>query len=213
MKLQRTLLTAAALGLLATASARAQGFAVSAHGGYFDMTGASQSAKAVLGSAGFGAFGGELRLTLGPGFFASAGDTFLPEKRGERVFVADKGATPFKLGHPLTLRLNVAFLNVGFRFFRHGFIVPYVGAGGELVSYKEESTVAGITTSESFTKTGARFLAGVELGRGTLRVAAEGIYSIVPNAIGVGGVSQVYGETDIGGVTVLGKIVLDFSRR
>lgn len=213
MRFERTLLCTAVLGILTTASAWAQGFAVSADGGYFDMTGASQSAKAVLGSAGFGSFGGELRYTFGPGFFVSAGDTFHPQKTGERVFLPEKGAIPFKLGHPLTVRLNEAFLNVGYRFNRHGAIVPYLGAGGQLASYKEESTVAGLTTSESLTKAGARFLAGVEIGRRTFRVAVEGIYSIVPNAIGVGGVSQIYGEKDIGGFTVLGKLVLDFSRR
>jgi hypothetical protein len=208
----RSLLAAATLGFLAVAPARAQDFAVSAYGGYFDLTSASQSAKAVIGSAGFGAFGGELRMTLGPGVFVSAGDTFLPQKTGERVFLTDKNAVPFKLGHPLTLRLNVAFLNAGYRFNHRGFIVPYAGVGGELVSYKEESTVAGITTSDDFTKVGVRFLAGVEVGRGRLRAAAEGLYSIVPSAIGVGGVSQIYGETGIGGFTVLGKIVFDFSR-
>ncbi|PYQ19164.1 MAG: hypothetical protein DMF81_22745 [Acidobacteria bacterium] len=52
------------------------------------------------------------------------------------------------------------------------------------------------------------FIAGVEWGRGVLRVGAEAMYTTVPNSIGVGGVSKIYGETDLGGFTAVGKIVV-----
>ena len=43
-------------------------------------------------------------------------------------------------------------------------------------------------------------------------MAAEGAYSSVPDSIGVGGVSKVYGEKDLGGFSVLGKVVVSFGK-
>ena len=37
-------------------------------------------------------------------------------------------------------------------------------------------------------------------------LAAEVAYALVPNAIGVGGVSKIYGEDDIGGFRVVGRV-------
>ena len=52
--------------------------------------------------------------------------------------------------------------------------------------------------------------AGVEVGRGHLRFGAEVGFSSVPDAIGVGGVSKVYGEDDLGGLHALGKLIVAF---
>ena len=43
-----------------------------------------------------------------------------------------------------------------------------------------------------------------------LRVAGEASYSTVPSAVGLGGVTKVYGEDDLGGFTVVGKLILAF---
>ena len=45
-----------------------------------------------------------------------------------------------------------------------------------------------------------------------LRFAVEGQWSTVPDAIGVGGVSKVYGESNVGGFTILGKVILTTAR-
>jgi hypothetical protein len=50
----------------------------------------------------------------------------------------------------------------------------------------------------------------VEFGKGRLRVAAEGGYAFVPNSLGIGGVSKVYGEKDLGGFSVVGKLIFNF---
>ena len=51
---------------------------------------------------------------------------------------------------------------------------------------------------------------GVEVGRGTFRFGAEVGYTTVPDAIGLGGVSKVYGEDDLGGFHAIGKLIVAF---
>jgi hypothetical protein len=33
------------------------------------------------------------------------------------------------------------------------------------------------------------------------------MYSVVPNSLGLGGVSKVYGEKDIGGLSIVGRLI------
>ena len=40
---------------------------------------------------------------------------------------------------------------------------------------------------------------GVDVAIGMVRVAVEGVYRSVPNAIGAGGISQAFNETNLGG--------------
>jgi hypothetical protein len=195
-----------ALLLPLSPSALAGSFDVSAHVGYYDLTAAKESAKAVFGSSGGGIFGAGGRYRFDNGLFVAAGASFF-KKTGERVFVAEPGAEVFPLGHPLELKLIPIEATIGWRFGGGGLLTPYIGVGGGLVSYSEESTVAGITEKESSTKGSSHVLAGVELGRGSLRFGIEAGYSIVPSTIGLGGVSKIYGEDDVGGFRVLGKII------
>jgi opacity protein-like surface antigen len=200
----------AALFVVAAPVASAGDFAIDAQGGYFSIA-AKDSAEAVLGSSGFGTFGGGLGYTFGNGIFVHAGARFA-SKDGERVFVADPAGEVFELGHPLSFRLVPVELTLGYRFAGFGAFTPYVGAGGGFTSVKEESTVAGITEAQSQSKASGHVRVGLEYGRGALRFAVEGQWSTVPDAIGVGGVSKVYGETNVGGFTVLGKIIFTTAR-
>jgi hypothetical protein len=131
-------------------------------------------------------------------------------KEGERVFVAQTSAPVQKLGFPLTVRLTPVFVSLGYRFRDGRTIVPYVGLGGSITSYKEESEVAGESFNESRSKAGFLGVAGVEVGRGTFRFGAEVGYSAVPDAIGLEGVSKVYGENDLGGPHAIGKLIVAF---
>ena len=99
---------------------------------------------------------------------------------------------------------------MGYRFRDGKLIVPYAGIGGSLTSYREESEVAGEAFDDDRSKAGFLGLAGVEVGRGTFRVGAEAGYSTVPDAIGLGGVSKVYGEDDLGGWHAVGKLIVAF---
>jgi hypothetical protein len=183
-------------------------FGVEGLAGYFDMT-ASNSANAVFDSSGGLTWGGAGRFVLDRGFYLAAGvRTFSNE--GTRVFVAGPGQPVASLGFPLSIRVTPVFLTAGYRF-RHGKkIVPYAGVGGSLTSYTEESSVAGLSYDESSTKTGFHVVGGIEVGRGALRFGAEAGWATVPNALGLGGVSEVYGEDDLGGWTFLGKVVFAF---
>jgi len=196
---------------------RAGGLLLSASGGYLEPR-FRQSLKAVSGSSGGVTFGGEVGFIFGDHLSLSVG-AHLFNKDGQRVFVAEPGGTVFPLGHPLKLRLVPVRATLAWRFFekRAAGIVftPYVGAGGGLTSYHEESTIAGETRVFDVKKAGGHALAGVELGGSNLRFAIEAGYSTAPNALGDSpdGVSRVYNEKDIGGFTLLGKIVFNSGRR
>jgi outer membrane protein W len=205
---------AAALSLVAVlaAPAAAGEFAINAQGGYFGMK-ASDSAKAVFDSSSGFTGGGGLSYAFGKHFYLEAGARYF-SKTGEKVFVAAAGDPVFKLGFPLKARLLPVYGTLGYRFMGgKSAFVPYLGVGGGVTSYREESTVAGITTTESQSKASFHGLLGLEYGRGHLRLAVEGLYTAVPNAIGVGGVSKIYGEDDLGGFVALGKLIYSFGTR
>ncbi|HET7293909.1 MAG TPA: outer membrane beta-barrel protein [Vicinamibacteria bacterium] len=206
MSARRAVLALAALALPRVAVADDSRFAIDAAVGYQDLTSASDSAKAVFdGSSGGLTLGGGARFGLGDHLYVGAFARYF-SKDGERVFVSSGGGEVFRLGHPLSLRLVPVHATVGWRF-GGGSLRPYAGGGVGFTSYREESTVGGVTESASDTKFSAHVLGGLEFGRGSLRVAAEAMWTTVPDSLGVGGVSEVYGESDIGGLSVVGKVV------
>ena len=188
--------------------AAAGGFGLSLDGGYFGLTNAPKSAKAVFGGSRGGATGGgSLRYVFGRSLFLGAGARYF-ERTGERVFVADANGTPFPLGHPLTLREIPVYGMVGWRFSPDARLVPYVAVGAGSTSILEKSVVGGLEESLKQSKTSYLALAGVEWGRGVLRVGAEFTYIAIPDSLGVAGVSKIYGEKDLGGLSAVGKIVI-----
>jgi len=211
MRNTRLALLAAAAVLAAALPASAQGIDLHADGGYHSLS-ATESAKAVFDTSGGPTFGGGIGYRFGSGLYVEAGArTF--SRSGERVFVASAGSPVFKLGFPLDIKITPVFGTVGWRFMPNSLARPYVGAGGGMASFKEESTVAGELTSTSQSKAEFHGVVGVELGRGRFRVSAEGVYSSIPNAIGISGVSKVYGENDLGGFSILARLTFTTSRR
>ncbi len=203
----------AAVGLLAgTALPAAAGeLAIEAQVGYFSMN-AEKSAKAVFGSSGGVTFGGAVRYDVWRDVFVSAGvRTF--SKEGERVFLTSPGAAIQKLGFPVSVRLTPILLSAGYRYSGGSWVAPYVSVGAAITSYSEKSDVAGQSFDQDLTKTGFVGAVGLETARGRLRGGVEVGYSTVSSAIGVGGVSQVYGEDDIGGFHVVGKIMYVFGSK
>ena len=196
----------AALAVLSAPIARAGEISLTVDGGWHDLTNSSQSAKAVFdGASGGPTLGGALQYGIGESFFIRAGARFF-QRDGERVFVAGPGQPVFRLGHPLTLRLIPAYGLVGFRFLQGGKLRPYVGVGGGVTVYDEESDVAGEIFKSTATKPGGYGVAGLDFGRGAIRFGGEVMYSMVPKVIGFGGVSEVYGEDDIGGLTAVVRL-------
>ncbi len=211
MKTRRTILAGLLFAAFAT-PARAQKFGVELEGGYGDLTGAQRSAQAVFdGASGSGTFGGAFRFVHKKGFYVTGGARTW-SKDGERVFVASQTGPIQRLGFPLSVRLVPITATVGYRFRRTHTLVPYVGVGGGVTLYREESEVAGETDNES--RSAGTFLGevGLEYGKKSFRFAVESTYSIASNGVGVGGVSHVYGEDDIGGWAVVGKVVYVFGK-
>jgi hypothetical protein len=190
-------------------TARAGELGLSLEAGYLGLTNAQRSAQAVFGNpAGGFTGGGSISYGIAGGVFVAVGARYF-ERTGERVFVADATGPVFGLGHPLKLRLVPAWAVVGYRYERRrGFpLTPYVAVGGGAVSYHEESEVGGLREGVLDQTKGAGYaMLGLELGRGGLRFGVEGTYARVPESASLGGVSRVYGEDDIGGFTVVGKL-------
>ena len=202
-------LLASAILVLAARSAHAQSFGIDGEAGYRTLS-ASKSADAVFGSSSGLTLGGSAQYAFKKGLFVRGGFRHFA-KEGEKVFVADATSPAFPLGFPLKASINSIDLVAGWRFKLGGKkpspFVPYLGAGLEFASYKEESTVAELVEKNDQSKTGFQFLGGLEYkGFGKLVLGAEVAYALVPNALGVGGVSKVYGEDDIGGFRVVGRV-------
>jgi len=198
----------AALVLAGGARAAAGEFGVSLEGGYFDLTRASKSAKAVFaGSSGGFTGGGSIRYFLYRSLFLGAGARYF-KRDGERVFVADASGTPFRLGHPLTFRETPVYGMLGWRFMAGSSFKPYVALGAGSTSIEEKSVVGDIEDRQKQSKFSGHFMGGVEWGRGLLRIGAELMYTTVPDTIGVGGVSKIYHEKDVGGLSFTGKVVV-----
>jgi hypothetical protein len=182
---------------------------ISVEGGYLDLTNARQSAQAVFGgTAGGFTGGGALRYSFARGLFVSAGVRYF-ERTGERVFVESASGPVFRLGHPLKVRMVPVFALLGYRLERRRGLplVPYIGLGGGVTTYHEESEIGGLVEGVVDQTKGAGYgVLGLEYGRGAIRLGVEAMYSTVPNAAGVGGVADIYGEDDIGGFSVVGKL-------
>jgi opacity protein-like surface antigen len=203
----------AAVFLASSPPARAQSFGVDFEAGYRTLN-ASDSARALFASNGGLSLGGSAQYAFGSGLFVRAGGRYFTME-GEKVYLADAASTPYPLGFPLTLRITSIDLLGGWRFRLGGRrpspFVPYVAAGVELASYEEESTVAGLAERSEVSNAGAQFLAGLEFtGFSKLSFAVEAGYALVPDAIGLGGVSRIYGEDDIGGLRVVGRVGFRF---
>ena len=185
-------------------------FDVGAQGGIRWLTAASQSAKAL--------FDGETSDVELGGFvsYAVTRDVFLSataqvfQKEGERVFVVDAEGPVVPLGHPLKLRLIPAHLVIGYRFHPWPSVAPYLAVGGGVTFYREESTVGGVTESVSTTKGMGIAQAGVDFVKRGVLVGVQASWSTVPNAVGTSGVSEVYGENDLGGVSVSVRLGVTF---
>ena len=199
------LASALLLGAPSSGSAQVSG---ALEGGWYDMTNASNSAKAVFdGKSGGPVFGASVRVPFGQSFFVSGHGRFM-KKSGERAFVEAPGKPVFRLGHPLDMRIVPVYALLGYEFRRRGnsSLHPYVGLGAGVTSYNEESTVAGVKDSFSATKPSYHAALGADYGRGSLRFGLELAYSAAPKVIGEAGVSKVYGEDDVGGATIVGRI-------
>jgi opacity protein-like surface antigen len=180
---------------------------------------AKDSFEAILDSSSGPFFGGGGQVNLPLNLFARV-DVTRFKKDGERAFVSN--GQVFKLGIPTTITMTPIEVTGGYRrelaFGRRnsrtgqGFkLIPFAGGGAGVVQYKETAGFAqpGDDVDESFTS--YHFLGGVEVPLWKfLGVGVEYHHRWVPDALGTGGVSEQFNETDLGGGTFRFRVMFGF---
>lgn len=177
---------------------------------------AKDSFDAILGSHSGIVFGGGAEVAHRSGLFVR-GDVSRFREEGERVFVSN--GQVFPLGQPLTVTLTPIEFTGGYRFFTHPRagarrgprLLPYAGAGVGVVRYREasDSDRDDETIEENFTS--YHVLAGVDVPFSRMfSVGAEFLHRWVPDGLGEGGVSQAFGETDLGGNSIRAQFRVHF---
>ena len=176
----------------------------------FNTLAAKESFEAVLGTSNMTAFGGGVEVDIWKGVFVRVAGARARES-GSRVFVS--GSEVFPLGIPLTVTMTPIEAGGGWRFVtKNGRLTPYAGVSYLSMGYTEESDFAeaGENTSERFP--GQTVFGGAEFRIWKWFTAAgEAQYRRVPNALGAGGVSKDFNETDLGGVTA--RIMIGISTK
>ena len=170
---------------------------------------AADSFDAVLGKSSGPIFGGgaTVGLPFGGLFFGVGAWRFSAE--GERVLVA--GDEVVSLGIPMSVTITPLEVSGGWRFRLRGQpgLIPYVAGGLSSYGYKETSEFAGATEDVDDRFTGYHVGGGVEVKlRRWLGVAGEFMWTTVPDALGEGGVSEAFNETDLGGTGFRVKITV-----
>jgi opacity protein-like surface antigen len=160
---------------------------------------AKQSFSSTLGSSTLLGFGGGLEVVdMRGGLFFRAAATSM-SKSGTRFAGSDPGAQLKVAMLPVELGVGLRFNGIS----RAHNITPYVGGGVLLLHYKE-TTPAGSATDDDTSAwfTGYQVFGGVDLRISpVLSVAPEVQYRSVPNAIGQAGLSELFNETNLGGLT------------
>ena len=163
---------------------------------------AKETFKAVVDSSTMMGFGGAVDITgLYQGLFARFAFA-TSSKEGSRVFVDDDDEV-HSLNIPITVKMMPIDLGVGWRMGvgRTKSVTPYVGGGIVLLGFKETADIGDDDENVSERFNGFSIFGGVDFAAGKwLTFGVEGIYRTVPNAIGEAGVSEHFGETDLGGL-------------
>jgi opacity protein-like surface antigen len=200
-------LLSCALLVSTAASASAQDLDVKGYGmiGAVSFS-ASESFDAVFGSSSGIIFGGgaEVGLPWG-GLYVGVG-AWRFSKDGERVFVS--GSEIFPLGIPLTVDITPFEITGGWRFKNIWTrFVPYAGGGWSSYAYKETSEFAAATDDVDERFNGWHLLGGAEF-RVTrwLGIGGEIVFTSVPDALGQGGVSEAFDESNLGGTSYRLKV-------
>ena len=150
--------------------------------------------------------GGIQAVNLWEGLFAefTAGRSTLS---GSRVFVYD--GTVYDLGIPVAMTFTLMDVGAGWRAAHTKRLHSYVGAGVTVMKYREESDFAAAEDNVDETLTGFYAAGGVEFMLAKwLHLRGEVRYTSLPDALGAGGVSADFSETNLGGVAAAVKVAI-----
>jgi opacity protein-like surface antigen len=173
---------------------------------------AKQSFAATLGTSTlFGVGGGIDAVNLNGGglFFRAAAS--LMGKSGTR------STGTISSGFALQVRMLPIDLGLGWRFnhaTRANNVTPFVGGGALLLHYSETSPAGDSTDDISSWFIGFEAFGGVDVRlTPSLTVAPEVDFRSLPGAIGSGGLSQVFNESNLGGLAVRVTVGVRLGRR
>ena len=167
---------------------------------------AKKSFETILEKSGGSIFGGGAQIALRNGLFLEF-DIAQFKDTGQRVFIFDEEI--FKLGIENTIKLTPIHITGGYRFKSFKALTPYLGAGVGFYRYEESSSFD--EASEQFSKrhNGFHIKGGGEIAvYKWIALAGDIQWTKVPNGLGEGGVSQHFGETDLGGTRVSVRVIL-----
>lgn len=163
---------------------------------------------AVLGQSSGNIYGGgaTVGLPLG-GLFVDIG-AWRFKQVGERVFI--NNGEVFHLGIPLTITITPVELTAGWKFrWRNSRLVPYAGGGVTMYGYKETSAFSTPAEDVDERFNGYHVIGGVEYKvLRWLGLGGEAAWTTIPDAIGTGGASKEFGDTDLGGASFRAKITI-----
>jgi hypothetical protein len=118
----------------------------------------------------------------------------------QRLFI-DQG-TVYPLGIPVRITMRPFDVIGGWRYGSRGRVSPYGGAGLVFFQYREDSDFAAAGDDVNERKTGVVALAGGDVR--VLRLVSVGgefRYRTVDGVLGLGGVSQIFGDDQLGGLS------------
>lgn len=163
---------------------------------------ADRSFDAILGDSSGPIVGGGVRVDLRMGglFFDVGAWRF--RGTGERAFIFQDRVIP--LGIPVHVTAVPLEIAGGWRFHvnRWQRFIPYVAAGLTSMRYREESDFSTSQENDDKTFGGPLVRAGAEYKiMRWLGVGGEAAWNSLPDALGEGGVSQAFKETNLGGTS------------
>lgn len=169
---------------------------------------AVETFEAVLGKSSGNIYGGgaTLGLPLG-GLFVDIG-AWRFKQVGERVFITN--GEVFHLGIPVTITITPVEITAGWKFrFRNSRLVPYAGGGFTMYGYKETSSFSTPAEDVDERFNGYHVIGGVEYKvLRWLALGGEAAWTTIPDAIGTGGASKEFGESELGGTSFRAKITI-----
>jgi opacity protein-like surface antigen len=186
----------------------APAFTVRLYGeGGLDRFAAGRTFNAIFGEDSGPVYGGGAEVVLRSHWFVRVA-AWRFRQVGERAVRLENQT--YRLGIPLTVTILPVEVSGGYRFplGRAKRFVPYVGGGISSNSYTETSPFAEGDENVKDRFTGYQLLGGAEFRLHPLiGVAGEVQYSTVPDALGTGGLSAAFSETDLGGLIVRARVL------
>jgi opacity protein-like surface antigen len=176
---------------------------------------ASDSFTAILGRSSGLVFGGGAELSWRSGLFVR-GDVSYFSADGERAEIVDGEVIPLEI--PLSISLTPIEFTGGYRLpeytvgpRRQVRLVPFIGAGAGFVRFREHTDDEHPEESADERFASYHLLLGLDVPlAGRFALGAELTRRWVPGGLGTSGVSQVLGESDLGGSTLRARVRVTF---